>query len=288
MELKDYPLRLRTSFRIGGPAERFVEPETEEELRRALVSAAERGDPVRALGGGKNLLVDDRGVEGLVVAFSRLKGMTFRGPTVLVGAGTSLAALLRQSVVRGLSGLEGMAGVPGTVGGAVRMNAGGAHGAIGSRVRWVRGLDRDGKAFRFGRDACGFVYRGSSLGGLFVTEVCLDLEPGRDDVAAQVDEIYRRKRTSQPLSAASAGCTFKNPGLPGGESAGWLLDQVGLKGMQRGDAEFSVLHANFILNRGAARCTDVEWLIREGRRRVYDHYGLDLALEVEVWRRGDN
>lgn len=288
MELKDHPLRLRTSFRIGGPAARFVEPESEEELRAALMSSADRGEPARALGGGRNLLVDDRGVRGLVVAFTRLKGLEFRGTTVLAAAGTSLAALLRQSVVRGLKGLEGLAGVPGTVGGAVRMNAGGALGAIGSSVRWVRGLDRNGESFRFDRDACGFAYRTSNLGGLFVTQVCLDLEAAQGDVSARVEEVYRRKRASQPLSAASAGCTFKNPDLPGGESAGLLLDRVGLKGMRRGEAEFSVLHANFIVNLGGARCTDVEWLIREGRRRVYDRYGVDLALEVEVWRRGDN
>ena len=178
-----------------------------------------------------------------------------------------------------------LAGVPGTVGGALRMNAGGAHGAIGESVLWVRGFDRRGRAFRFSREGCGFRYRGSRLGGLFVTRAALALTQDGSGIRERVDRIFAEKRASQPLTAATAGCTFKNPGLPGGESAGWLLDRAGVKGLARGGAVYSELHANFIVNRAAASCADVEDLIREGRRRVFDRFGVDLELEVEVWKR---
>jgi UDP-N-acetylmuramate dehydrogenase len=260
-----------------------VAPETEAELRAALAAAAERGVPVRALGGGTNLLVDDAGVRGLVVCLTRLKGIDVEGRRVVAKAGTSLGALLRTAVTHGLSGLECLAGVPGTVGGALAMNAGGVHGTIGERVAWVRGLTRRGTPYRFGQKGCGFRYRGSGLGGTFVTEAAFDLTPGGSDLAKRVKEILSRKQKTQPLDRATAGCMFRNPGLPGGESAGWLLDRVGLRGQARGGARFSPVHANFVENRGDATFRDIADLLREGSRRVREEYGVDLDLEVKVW-----
>jgi UDP-N-acetylmuramate dehydrogenase len=285
MEFTREPLANRTSLRIGGAAERFVEPETEVEVRDALARAADEDWPVRALGGGKNLLVDDGGVAGLVLSFRRLKAVEFREEVVVAAAGTALPYLLRRAVSEGLTGLEALAGVPGTLGGAVRMNAGGAGGDIGSRVAWVRGFDRYGEEFRFSGVSCGFRYRGSRLGGLYVTEAALRLKRSGADLAERVRRIFGRKRDTQPLDAATAGCVFKNPSLPGGESAGWLLDRAGLRGLSRGGAAYSDLHANFVVNRGGASFEDVRWLIREGRRRVFERFGVELELEVEVWMR---
>jgi UDP-N-acetylmuramate dehydrogenase len=279
------PLRLHTSLRIGGPPEGWARPRTEAELEEVLVRAADAGKAARALGGGRNLLVDDRGVDGWVVSLGALRGVRFHGSVVIAESGASLAGLLGHTAARGLSGLEGLAGVPGTVGGAVRMNAGGTHGCIGERVLRVSGYDRVGERFRFDRRACGFRYRGSNLAGTFVTEVVLELEPTRADVRKRVREIFAAKRAAQPLSAATAGCLFKNPSLPGGESAGWLLDRVGLRGHSVGSARFSPVHANFVENTGGARFRDVLALAEEGRRRVLDRYGVDLELEVEVWMR---
>lgn len=283
MEKRAYPLERLTSLGVGGPAERILWPETEAELAAALRRAAEEGVPVRALGGGKNLLVGDAGVAGLVVALTGLRRVVEKGPVLVAGAGASTAALVSRSVRRGLAGLECLVGVPGTIGGAVRMNAGGRLGFVGDRVRWVRGVTRTGEPFRFDRESCGFEYRTSRLAGTFVTEVALELVPTDRDLRAETRALFAAKKASQPLAAATAGCMFKNPGLPGGESAGLLLDRAGMKGVARGGARFSPVHANFVENRGDASARDVMELLVEGRRRVLDRFGVDLALEVELW-----
>jgi UDP-N-acetylmuramate dehydrogenase len=191
-------------------------------------------------------------------------------------------------VRNGLDGLLGLVGVPGTVGGAVRMNAGGAHGWIGERVRRVRGFSSRGDPFTLGPDACGFAYRTSRLAGAFVTEVELELVPTEEDLRTRVREVFAAKRFSQPLEAATAGCMFKNPDLPGGESAGKLIDLVGLKGRVRGGARISPKHANFVENRGDATSGDIRALLRLARDRVFAEYGVELSLEVEVWSRKES
>ncbi|MHC4471122.1 MAG: UDP-N-acetylmuramate dehydrogenase [Planctomycetota bacterium] len=288
MEKRAYPLERLTSLRVGGPADRLVFPESEAELRDVLASASDEGLYVRALGGGKNLLVDDRGIGGVVISLRRLAGLRFRGDLAIAGAGLSLPRLLGRTVAMSLGGLECLAGIPGTVGGAVRMNAGGAHGAIGDRVAWVRALTRTGEPLHIDRRTCGFGYRKSGLCGLFITEVALRLEPRAARLRSRIREIFESKRATQPLSAASAGCLFKNPHLPGGESAGWLLDRVGVKGLARGGAVFSTRHANFLTNRGGATFKDMTTLIAEAHRRVLERYGVDLAMEVEIWRRDED
>ncbi len=274
-----------TSFRIGGPAERFAAPRSVAELRRLLARAAGEGIPVRAMGAGRNLLVDDRGVEGLVISLARLRRITRCGNLLVAEAGAGTTAFVNRAVREGLAGFECLVGVPGTMGGAVRMNAGGRHGALGDRVVWVSGLTRTGEPWRFGRGACGFRYRGSGLGGTFVTEVAVEMTPSGADLAARRRAIFAAKRATQPLFAATAGCMFRNPSLPGGESAGWLLDRAGAKGLRAGGAVVSPLHANFIVNRGGATFADVMSLIRTAHRMVRDRFGVDLALEVEIWAR---
>lgn len=277
------PLSRYTSFEVGGAPDRFEIPASEEELGDILRRCADAREPVRALGGGKNLLVDDLGVDGTVVSFGRLKTVVFDGTVVRAQAGASITALLNRAVAVGLAGLEGLSGVPGTVGGAVRMNAGGAHGEIAARVLTVRGFLADGSPFARDRAACGFVYRGSGLAGTFVTEVTLALERSDADLRGRVREILGKKAATQPLTSATAGCTFKNPGPD--RSAGFLLDRAGVKGLACGGARYSPLHANFIENLGGATFTDIDWLIGEGRRRVKSDFGVQLELEVEVWRR---
>ncbi|MCU0725119.1 MAG: UDP-N-acetylmuramate dehydrogenase [Planctomycetes bacterium] len=277
------PLARYTSLKVGGPPDRWAAPASEEALRRTLREAADREEPVRALGGGRNLLVDDLGVAGTVVTTSRLRAVAIDGALVTAQAGSPLPGLVHRTAAAGLAGLEVLAGIPGTVGGAVRMNAGGHQGEIGDRVVLVRGFRRDGEPFALDREGCGFRYRGSDLEGSFVTEVTLRLEPSGADLGARVKELIAWKAAAQPLHAATAGCTFKNP--PGGRSAGLLLDLAGLKGFARGGARFSPRHANFIENSGGATFADVFSLIEEGQRRVWSESGVRLELEVEVWRR---
>jgi UDP-N-acetylmuramate dehydrogenase len=280
-----FPLEQLTSFRIGGPADRLALVDSESGLRDELRWAADEGLPARALGGGKNLLVDDRGVRGLVVSLCGLRKLEFRGPEVVSGAGVPLSTLIRRTAERGLSGMEVLAGVPGTVGGAVRMNAGGAHGAIGEVVRRVAGYTAGGEPFALDREGCGFAYRQSALEGTFLTEIVLRLVPSKADLRARAKEILSGKRATQPLSAATAGCVFKNPVGDPGRSAGWLLEQAGMKGRRCGAAQVSPQHANFVMNLGGATFHEVMTLLREGRDRVLDRFGVDLSLELEVWKR---
>jgi len=288
MDEPRYPLSRLTSLGVGGLADRIVFPETAAELADELKRAADQESPVRALGGGKNLLVDDGGVPGTVISLGRLRSLGVSGTTVIAGAGVPTGTIVSRSVRKGLGGLLCLVGVPGTAGGAVRMNAGGAHGYIGDRVTRVSGLTVSGEAFTFGRESCGFGYRTSRLAGTFVTEIELELEAAEFDLACRVREVYAAKRFSQPLEAATAGCMFKNPGLPCGESAGKLIDLAGLKGHSEGGARISPKHANFVENRGDATSADIRVLIRTARERVFAEFGVELAMEVEVWGREES
>jgi len=285
MEEQRYPLSRLTSLGVGGPADRIAFPETAEELQGELRRAMDEGGPVRALGGGRNLLVSDDGVSGTVLSLSRLRSLSVDGTTITAGAGVMTGRLVARAVRHGLSGLLCLVGVPGTVGGAVRMNAGGRHGSIGERVTRVRGLTVSGEEFTFGRESCGFGYRTSRLAGTFVTEIELELPPTSMDLSTRVREVYAAKRFAQPLEAATAGCMFKNLGLPGGESAGKLIDLAGLKGHVCGGARISPKHANFVENRGDATCGNIRTLVRIARDRVYAEFGVDLEMEVEFWSR---
>jgi UDP-N-acetylmuramate dehydrogenase len=275
-----------TTYRVGGPAEFFAQPPDAESLGALQGRAASESVSVRLLGHGTNLLVADEGVSGLVLRLPK-NGFGFRrrNETKLeVGAGHSLPGLVKWSVVNGLSGLECLQGVPGTVGAALRMNAGGKYGEICSSVRRVRGFERDGTPFDFSKDECGFVYRGSGLSGRIVMDCELELRDGNPAEGAQkMAQILHEKCSSQPVSARSAGCVFKNPKRPGVPPAGRIIDELGLKGMRVGGAIVSDLHANFLVCEGAARATDLAQLIRAIRRRVLHERGIELELEVEVW-----
>jgi UDP-N-acetylmuramate dehydrogenase len=199
-----------------------------------------------------------------------------------VAAGTSLVRTIAWTWRRGFEGLESLVGIPGSLGGAVRMNAGGRYGRTSDRVARVHGIEllTGDDVTREGRE-CGFGYRTSNLADLVVTEVELRLPRG-DGQAARLRgrDILREKRASQPLRARTAGCVFKNP--PGGH-AGRLIDRAGLKGRRRGDAWVSPLHANFIIAGPDARADDVGDLIRLVRNRVRDRCGVNLELEIDVW-----
>jgi UDP-N-acetylmuramate dehydrogenase len=290
-----------TTYKVGGPAQFFAEPPDAEALGALLRRAADSGIGVRLLGHGTNLLVADSGVSGLVIRLPKDEaGFGFRvsgfgsaaqratRDCVVVGAAHSLPALVKWSVANNLTGLECLQGVPGTVGAALRMNAGGKHGEIGSRVRAVCGFARDGTPFEFDAGQCGFVYRNSALSGRVVTACALQLAEGRrEDGEMLLRTIIDDKRRTQPLAARSAGCAFKNPRQPGVPPAGKLIDELGLKGTCVGGAKVSTLHANFLTCEGLARAGDVAELIRLIRRRALDARGVRLELEVETWGFGE-
>jgi UDP-N-acetylmuramate dehydrogenase len=265
------PLAPFTTMKVGGPAEFFVEPRDPEELAAVFVAARELDVPLRYLGSGANLLVRDAGVRGAVVHlkhFGRRDGLH-------VEAGYNLAKLCKETAAEGLSGLEVLAGIPATVGGAIRMNAGGKHGDIASAVRYVDVLTPAGALRRLSKEEAGFRYRRTSLDGAIVIAAGFDLRPA-DGVRARYDAVMDEKRKAQPLGSHNAGCMFKNP--PGGQ-AGRMIDECGLKGERVGGAHVSRKHANFIVNDGHATASDVLRLVDVIKSRV----PAPLELEVEVW-----
>ncbi|MHC4822017.1 MAG: FAD-binding protein, partial [Planctomycetota bacterium] len=202
-----YPLDGSTTFRIGGPAEWVLKPNSPEQVAAALETARGEGLPVRCVGLGSNLLVSDEGVGGLVMLMRGLSRLEFEGRRVVAGAGVTNAVILGAIRGKGLGGLECLVGYPGTLGGAVRMNAGGAPGYIAERVSWVRGIDGDGRIVTRDAAQCGFRYRGSGLGDLVVTEVGLELPVADpEEFAVRCRDIHDRKRLAQPLESRSAGC----------------------------------------------------------------------------------
>jgi UDP-N-acetylmuramate dehydrogenase len=282
------PLAPHTSYRLGGPAEYLAMPTNGEDLSAVLMRARQEGLSVRVLGHGTNLLVGDEGVAGLVVRLPKdgFAGFDFDPDTMLlrVGAGQSLPGAVNWSLARGWSGLEFLAGVPGTVGAALRMNAGGKHGQIGARVASVEGVLLDGTSFRAKGSDCGFAYRDSELRDRLVTRCELRLEPDEPEAARGLfQQILTEKQASQPLSARSAGCVFKNPKLTGIPAAGKLIEELGFKGRQVGGASVSPRHANFLVCEEGARAADVVELIRQIRAKAWDECGVRLELEIAVW-----
>lgn len=285
---RDVQLAPLTTFRIGGAAAWLAEPATPAELAEAFAFAKREGLAVRLLGGGSNLLVADKGVAGLVVRlspqseFATLERLAADGSAWRVGAAVPLARLLRVAAENGRCGLEKLAGIPGTVGGAAAMNAGGDGIGIGDVVVRAAVMDPDGAERILDRSSLAFGYRHSNLDGLTVVwlEVAL---PDRDDPAAilaRISERRARKAATQPIALASAGCVFKNPDA---RSAGMLIDQAGCKGLRTGGAEVSDLHANFVVNRGGASARDVLALAERMRAAVYGRFGANLELELKTW-----
>jgi UDP-N-acetylmuramate dehydrogenase len=278
-------LASRSTWGIGGTAQWYAEPECLSDLGRVLSEAERQRMRVRVLGGGSNLLIRDDELPGLVL---RLPSMQFgsiecdeRYGLVRCGAAAPLSSLLRTAEENGFAGLEALAGIPGTVGGAVVMNAGTGAQTIGPLVRDIGVIDFAGRYNRLTRTNLFFGYRMSNLDNLVVTDVTLRM--GRDDPEAirrrSRDALAYKKKT-QPLGERSAGCVFRNPPR---RSAGELIDKAGCKGLRQGDAEVSTVHANFIINRGGATWRDTLRLIEVVRLAVQERFGIPLELEVKLW-----
>jgi UDP-N-acetylmuramate dehydrogenase len=271
-----------TSFRIGGPADFIVEVANEDDLAAAVGAAWHHQVPAFCLGAGTNILVSDRGVRGLVLilgpGFARIE---FDGSHVHSGAAAQFGDLVAQAVARGLAGLEFGEGIPGSVGGALIMNAGAFGGEMAPVVSTVRGADQDGRIRTLARNEVDFLYRRSILPpGFIVSAVEFDLMRGdRPALEAKVAELKAKRAARQPRGVPNAGSIFKNPP---GNFAGRLLESCGLKGERVGSAAFSDRHANFIINLGGARANDVRELMELARRRVEERTGVRLEPEVKL------
>ncbi len=289
--LFDEPMKEYTSFRIGGPAEAMVFPCDEAELSKIIHIARGEKVPLFVLGKGTNLLVGDKGLRGIVVSLSSgLAGECFREIIkineingmvyIYAGAGAALARLLRFTIQNGLSGLEFTAGIPGSLGGAVIMNAGSYGREMKDVLDAVRIIDRNGSLADIPAKDISFKYRGTAIHGTAVAGAVLRLSKGDPEkIKKTVEENISRKRMSQPLSKPSAGSIFRNPN---GKRAWELIDSAGMRKASAGGASVSPLHANFIINNGNATAGDVISLIKQIGRKIENDTGTTLELEVKI------
>jgi UDP-N-acetylmuramate dehydrogenase len=276
-------LSRHTTYGIGGPAELFVRPGDAKELQIVLQIASEAQLPISWLGSGSNLLVSDSGVQGIVISsVGALNNIRIEENRVTSEAGVMLGHLVRVCLDHQLPGIENLVGIPGTIGGALIMNAGAFGGEISTYLHSVRVLNLQGEERVYRRDDLTFGYRSSNLSP---DEIIVEAEfrfPSGSPL--DMDELKRRvsrtRKESQPLRQRSAGSVFKNPGP--GTAAGMLIDQAGLKGVRRGAAEISNHHANFFLNLGEATAEDMAFLIKLAAHTVKQQFGIQLKLEIRT------
>ena len=281
--LLEEPMAKHTSFRIGGPADVLAQPADEAELAALLKRAGEHAVPVTLIGNGSNLLVRDKGIRGLVIKLSNsFSDMKALGNELTFGSGISLAMASKKAASLSLSGLEFAVGIPGTIGGAVYMNAGAYDGEMAKVVTSVRVMDREGKISELKASELAFAYRHTALqnSGWIVISVTVALQPGEaESIAAKMADFSQRRISKQPLELPSAGSMFKRPP---GYFAGTLIEQTGLKGYTVGGAQVSTKHAGFVVNVGGATAQDVLQLISDVQSKVFAAHGVRLEPEVLV------
>ena len=284
--VRDYPLARLTTIRTGGNAELFARVGTLEQLERLLKWAVESGHGVGVVGSGSNLLVADAGVRGLVLKLDEeFNKIEVEGVRISCGAGARLPAIAARAAQAGLEGIEFGVSIPGTVGGAVRMNANAYGGELARVLEWVDVATPAGTERRTAAEL-GFQYRRSSVQpGEVVARASFRLQRAApEEVRARLADLRARRKRTQPTGIRTFGSTFKNPDDPRaeGRTAGQLLDAAGCRGLRIGGAGFSRKHANFIENHGEATTSEVVAVMAEGRRRVKELFGIELEPEVQA------
>jgi UDP-N-acetylmuramate dehydrogenase len=279
----NYPLAKDTWYGLGGPADYFIRPETVEQLKTIARRCNENNIPIYVLGFGSNLLINDDGLRAAVIKLEAEKfaRTQFDGEQLTAWAGAKLSELVLTCVKKGLSGIEALTGIPGSIGGAVRMNAGGNFGDIGAAIETVTLMDSQGDIFEKSKPELMFDYRRTNITAQFILNARLKLTSADpEQIMRTVKEIWIYKKNSQPLNTRNCGCVFKNPR---GVSAGALIDRAGLKGLQIGGAVVSEKHANFIIAEKGCKSRDVVRLIDAVKERVKEQFGIELELEIEIW-----
>ena len=279
----DRPLASLTWFGIGGKAEYLAKPQTLDQLKDVVTRCSENEISVRVLGEGSNLLVSDDGVKGMVI---KLDGddfgkTDFEGETLTAFCGVSLSKLVLDCIRKGLGGIETLTGIPGCIGGAIKMNAGGRFGDIGTAVESVTLMDKEGNVFEKAKPELAFDYRWTNITAKIILSAKMKLiESDPEQLLRTTKEIWIYKKNSQPLNARNSGCVFKNPR---GLSAGAIIDRTGLKNLKIGAAEVSEKHANFIVAHKGCTASDIKRLIDAIAQRVKEKNDIDLELELEIW-----
>jgi UDP-N-acetylmuramate dehydrogenase len=279
----NYPLAKDTWYGLGGPADYFIRPETVEQLKTIARRCNENDIPIYVLGFGSNLLISDDGLRAAVIKLEAEKfaQTQFDGEQLTAGAGAKLSELVLTCVKKGLSGIEALTGIPGSIGGAVRMNAGGNFGDIGAAIEIVTLMDSQGNIFEKSKPELVFDYRSTNITAQFILNATLKLASADpEQIMRTVKEIWIYKKNSQPLNTRNCGCVFKNPR---GVSAGALIDRTGLKGLRIGGAVVSEKHANFIIAEKGCKSRDIVRLIDAIKERVKEQFGIELELEIEIW-----
>jgi len=279
----DEPMSAHTTFRIGGPADYFVQPADETELAGVLALCRQEALEHFIIGNGSNLLVSDEGYRGLIIQLGgRFGQIRFEGTGVTAQAGARLSVIARSAMEQGLSGLEFASGIPGSLGGAVLMNAGAYGGEMKQVVTGVRLMDADGEVRTVTGEEMQFGYRYSlaQSENLIVLEAVMQLQPGqKEEISAHMEELRRRRVERQPLDLPSAGSTFKRPE---GYFAGKLIMDAGLRGYRCGGAMVSGKHCGFVVNAGGATAMDVWQVMRDVRQKVQEASGVALEPEVRL------
>ena len=279
----DYPLAKRTWYGLGGAADYFIAPKTVKQLKEVVRRCANNNIRIYVMGFGSNLLISDEGLRGAVIKLEaeQFSQIEFDGEEVTAWAGAELSKLVLTCVEKGLSGIEALTGIPGSVGGAVKMNAGGNFGDFGSSVETVTLMDSDGNVFEKSKPELVFDYRRTNITAKFILSARLKLnESDSEQIMRTVKEIWIYKKNNQPLNTKNSGCIFRNPQ---GGSAGALIDRAGLKGLRIGGAVVSEKHANFIIAEKECTSSDVMKLIEAIKQKVKEQFDVELELEVEIW-----
>ncbi len=277
------PLSAHTSFKIGGPADVLIRITSEDELRKALILSKGIGVPIFIMGNGSNLLVRDGGIRGVVLKINDgFDQIWIEGAIVRAQAGALLTAVSKSALRESLQGLEFASGIPGTIGGAISMNAGAYGGEMKDVVAQVRAMDKDGNVILLSGEEMEFAYRNSRVkkDDLIVLDVTMKLTSGDYSVIDErIKELTFQRTSKQPLELPSAGSTFKRPE---GYFAGKLIEDSGLRGLRHGDAQVSEKHCGFVVNRGSSTCKEVMELIEVIRKTVRDKFGVELEMEIKL------
>lgn len=276
------PMKKHTTFRIGGPADYYLCPHSTEEMQKILQICKENNIEFFILGNGSNLLVSDKGYRGAVIQlWKNFSDIITEEKTITVKAGALLSKVAAEALEEGLTGMEFASGIPGTIGGAVVMNAGAYGGEMKDIIKEVTVLTKEGEILTLSKEEMNFGYRTSVVKekGYVVISVVLQLEKGdREKIRKVMDDLKERRVTKQPLDMPSAGSTFKRPE---GYFAGKLIMDAGLRGFSVGGAQISEKHCGFVVNKGDATAADVLGLIREVQKRVQEQFGVTLEPEVK-------
>ncbi|WKV08344.1 UDP-N-acetylmuramate dehydrogenase [Thermoanaerobacterium sp. CMT5567-10] len=276
------PMSRHTSFRIGGPAEVFVIPQNREELINVLDIIRNENIPYFILGNGTNIIVSDRGIRGVVIKLTAIRKISVEGEYIVSETGALLSAIANTALDNELTGFEFASGIPGTLGGAVTMNAGAYGTEIKDVIEKVEVIDENGNIYEIKNGNMKFAYRSSAiqLDNLIALKAWIHLKKGNyKDIRAKMDELNGLRKKKQPLEYPSAGSVFKRPE---GYYAGKLIQDAGLQGYTIGGAQVSEKHCGFIINKGDATAEDVINLIRFIQKTVKDRFGVDLHTEVKI------